>query len=201
MEDPALAAIRRNAPARPACFVDAEIPIPECLIEAVGYGREARYVGVYWTGPTENDLAWFDGMDQVAGVPLNGWLTFAEHPAVAPFLAQFYLGRGQLDAESMFIVDRRCAKAWIAPLVAGMAFLCGAAAQQGCRSTVDEAVEDAKEDGLFEDGTLTPDVVVEIDSWIETSYAVNRAQDPALTTEINAFLDQHAHLSLYRCLH
>lgn len=131
-------------------FIDLEAPVPPQLETALGYDGDARFVAFYWS-PAGDEVMYDDGQ-----VSSDGnwwvWLTFENHPAVAPCLwlpcphchgvgttnqlenepcnscdgagvLPLNLGNSDEEADYWLILDRQERKTYVAPVATARRFL------------------------------------------------------------------------------
>ncbi len=89
-----------------------DVPVDEILLKAMGYSGKARFVAVYFGAGDESYAE--DGLGSMTCDP-HAYLQYVRSPACLA-LAPFNLGSSDYPAESLLILDRREARAYVAPV-------------------------------------------------------------------------------------
>lgn len=87
--------------------------LPPMLLASIGYGGDARHVGLHWSSD-HGRVDWFDGEIGLTG-DSGPWRSFAEHPSVARVLAPY--GQTQSDDRDYTLLADR----WEQQLLIGQA--------------------------------------------------------------------------------
>jgi hypothetical protein len=102
-------------------LVQLEVPVPPQLEQAIGYEGNGRFVSFTWT--PYGDEAYFDDGRFSGTGDWDGYLTFVQHPAVAPLLAGYQLGDSDREAKHALVLDRQERKLYAAPMREAGSFL------------------------------------------------------------------------------
>lgn len=81
-----------------------KVPVPPNLERVVGYRGNCRYVAFYWI-PGGDEIIYNDGCCSGTGDAF-GWLAFAQHDIIRPFLRDVDYGSSDEDAEEWLVLDR-----------------------------------------------------------------------------------------------
>lgn len=81
------------------------VPVPPMLVEALGYGGDARFCAFYWAEGCD-ELRFNDGLLEADG-SWYAWRVYAEHSSVAPALEEFDFGSSDSPAAHWLLVDRQ----------------------------------------------------------------------------------------------
>src|SRR5918999_2699038 len=79
------------------------IPVPPSLAEALGYGGEERFLALWWEAAADA-IMWSDGRTTTSGWR-HGFLAYAQHPQVEPYLAPYDLGSREAPAAHYLLLD------------------------------------------------------------------------------------------------
>src|SRR5919202_1757434 len=91
-----------------------KVPVPPMLAKAIGYTGNTRYIAFNWT-PYGDEAEYFDGRLSATG-DCQAFLTYIQHPAVSPLLAEYDLGSSESEAKHALILDREQHEVYIAPV-------------------------------------------------------------------------------------
>jgi hypothetical protein len=106
-------------------FADAgsalDIPVPPEFDRAIGYRRDARFVGFFWI-PAGDEVVYDDGIVSATG---DGYvfLCYARHPTISPSLLQYNIGSSDLEADHILLLDRDTNTLRVSPIEAGRRWL------------------------------------------------------------------------------
>ncbi|MBA3822454.1 MAG: hypothetical protein H0X24_00960 [Ktedonobacterales bacterium] len=108
-------------------------PMPAVFERALGYGRNARYLVLYWD-PCGDEVTWDDGEMLTQG-NWQSFLVFVNHAAIAPVLDGYDLGGSDAPARDGLVLDRQTRHVYAGPLPSARRFV---AAQHGPALTFEE---------------------------------------------------------------
>jgi len=172
---------------RPETLTSLAVPVPPMLEQAIGYTRSARYVGFHWT--TYGDEAYYDDGQYSGTGEWDGYLTFVQHPVIAPALAPYHPGIRATEGQHTFVLDRETRELFVASLQDASQFLRGQHPQLAEAVTPGTTQAEAMQAVL---DALNMENWTEVTNTMNTDEAARQMQEHYhLIQAMQAWLDMH----------